>query len=151
MGRRKKENTQVRTFNLSTEAFQKLSDMDYRDCVSRSELLDRIILEHTFINFDVQKEQEEIHRLKEIEKENYERKIRELTEREESLTVIGKEKKKLDKVMSHKKEEYIEKIIQAIKRDSTYEGMEAIAKEGQRVSGVDARQLIAEAVNRRHE
>jgi Mg2+ and Co2+ transporter CorA len=149
MGRKKKGDLTSVSFTIQKHNNEKLNDLAHAEGISKSEFIDKLIDSYKIICFDVEQRKTEIETAIKAENQAHSTRIKELEEKRLELSRIGKQKRILDRVMVSKKEEYIQKIVSALDRDSSYDGIDSIAREGQRVSGVDALQLINEAITRR--
>lgn len=148
--RRRGEDLLRTSFTITKTADAKLDEIVFREgFANKSEAVSNIIEGYVFLSLDVKKEQEEVERQIEEEKLAFDTRVKELEAKKKSLSQIGKQKKVLDRVMYNHKEEWLQKLIDAFDRKSSFEGISAIAKEGQRVTGIDARELITESIRRK--
>jgi hypothetical protein len=144
MARQKKIDGKRTSINLPNDTFIKLKDMAHHEGTSNSQIITRLIDDFNFISFDVAEEQARI----ETEKREYERRLKELADREEELSKMGKHKRVLDKVMRDQKEEVIQDLVDAFQRKSPWEGINNISKMGHRKTGIKPEELISEAIER---
>jgi len=151
MARTKKIGGSVKSFNLSFLAQQRLTEIAKTYALSESQTLSKILEEQEVVDFDTKKKidalDEELKGLQ-LKQKQLIQQARELEDKKDELSKLGKQGKVLDKIMKSKTDEAITNLVEAFERQASRDAIDRIALEGHRRTGISAPQLIIMAAER---